>query len=217
MKTTDKRIIWKDKNDLELLVLISGFIDTHKIETVRDYQEMLLMNPGKAPSLWLINDRFGSWDKMLLTLGKKPYERYKWNNYSDKELKKIVKDFIKANNLRSQRKYEEKSVGQNVPSLSTLKKRFGDVKFFFAAKKSETMNSFEMLILLKSEIKRLDLEASLSRTEFEKNYNRSLIPSPSTIIRRTGKTWEELMEEIGFDYRKIKAERLTKNLKQNKK
>ena len=87
----------------------------------------------------------------------------------------------------------------------------------FATKKSETMNSFEMLILLKSEIKRLDLEASLSRTEFEKNYNRSLIPSPSTIIRRTGKTWEELMEEIGFDYRKIKAERLTKNLKQNKK
>lgn len=122
MKTTDKRIIWKDKNDLELLVLISGFINTHKIDTVRDYQEMLLTNPGKAPSLWLINDRFGSWDKMLLTLGKKPYERYKWNNYSDKELKKIVKDFIKTNNLRSQRKYEEKSVGQNVPSLSTLKK-----------------------------------------------------------------------------------------------
>lgn len=217
MKTTDKRIIWKDKNDLELLVLISEFIDKHNIDTVRGYQEILVTNTGQAPSLWLINERFGSWDRMLLTLGKKPYERYKWNNYSNQELKKIVKDFIKTNNIRSQRKYEEKSVGQNVPSLSTLKKRFGDVKFFFATKKSETINSFEMLTLLKEEILNLGLETTLSRTAFEKLYNRSIMPSPSTIIRKTGKTWEELMETLGFNYREIKVERLSKNLKQDTK
>ena len=217
MKTTDKRIIWKDKNDLELLVLISEFIDKHNIDTVRGYQEILLRNTGQAPSLWLINERFGSWDRMLLTLGKKPYERYKWNNYSNQELKKIVKDFIKTNSIRSQRKYEEKSVGQNVPSLSTLKKRFGDVKFFFATKKSETINSFEMLTLLKEEILNLGLETTLSRTAFEKLYNRSIMPSPSTIIRKTGKTWEELMETLGFNYREIKVERLSKNLRQDTK
>lgn len=41
MKTTDQRIVWKDKNVLELLVLINGFIDAHEISTVRDYQKKL--------------------------------------------------------------------------------------------------------------------------------------------------------------------------------
>lgn len=76
MKTTDQRIVWKDKNVLELLVLINGFIDAHEISTVRDYQQKIAEYPGGAPSLWYINQRFGSWDKMLLSLGKKPYERY---------------------------------------------------------------------------------------------------------------------------------------------
>ncbi|WP_373781410.1 hypothetical protein [Kaistella sp.] len=217
MKTTDQRIVWKDKNVLELLVLINGFIDAHEINTVRDYQRKIAEYPGEAPSLWYINQRFGSWDKMLLSLGKKPYEGYKWDSYSDRDLKKIVKDFIKTNGIRSQRSYDQKSVGENIPSLSTLKKRFGDIKFFFITNEKESLSSFELLSLLKTEIERLNLENTLSRTEFEKKYNRSFMPSPSTIIRKTGKTWEELMEEIGFNYRRIKNERLSKNLKQYRK
>ncbi|WP_373781407.1 hypothetical protein [Kaistella sp.] len=60
-----------------------------------------------------------------MSLGKKPYERYKWDSYSDRNLKKIVKDFIKTNGIRSQRSYDQKSVGENMPSLSTLKKDLG--------------------------------------------------------------------------------------------
>lgn len=99
---------------------------------------------------------------MLLSLGKKPYERYKWGSYSDRDLKKIVKDFIKTNSIRSQRSYDQKSVGENIPSLSTLKKRFGDIKFFFITNEKESLSSFELLSLLKTEIVRLNLENTLS-------------------------------------------------------
>lgn len=217
MKSTDNRVIWKEKNDLELLALIKSFIEKHEIATVREYQKKLAENMGQCPSLWLINQRFGSWDKMLVSIGKKPYQRYKWDNYSDVELSKIVKEFIRDNQIQSQRKYEQKCVGENMPSLSTLKKRFVDVRPFFTRKKEKTTSNFEMKFLLKSEIERLELETSLSRTVFEKKYNKEIMPSPSTIIRRTGKTWEELMKEIGFDYREIKIKRITKNLKQNQK
>lgn len=217
MKSIDKRIVWKEKNDLELLLLINKFIDSHAISTVRDYQESLANHSEKVPSLWVINSRFGSWDKMLLSLGKKPYERNRWDNYSDDELKKIVASFVSDNKIRSQRKYEKMSVGENIPSLSTLKKRFGDTRFFFAGEKKEVISDFQMLTLLKAEIVNLGLESTLSRAEFEKLYNRSVMPSPSTIIRKTGKNWEELMEAIGFDYREIKVKRLSKNLKQNQK
>lgn len=217
MKSTDKRIIWKEKNDLELLLLINGFIDIHGIKTVRDYQRNLADNPEKVPSLWVINNRFGSWDNMLVSLGKKPYERYKWDAYSDSDLKRVVLTFIKENKIHSQRKYEKFSIGKNVPSLSTLKKRFGDVRPFFKVEQKEVLNSFQMLTLLKEEIESLGLQSTLSRTKFEQLYNRSNIPSPSTIIRKTGKTWEELMETLGFNYREIKVERLSRNLKQNRK
>ncbi|MFS1026351.1 hypothetical protein ACFC9R_13715 [Enterococcus casseliflavus] len=217
MKSIDKRIVWKEKNDLELLLLINKFIDSHAISTVRDYQESLTNHSEKFPSLWVINSRFGSWDKMLVSLGKKPYERNKWDNYTDDELKKIVASFVSDNKIRSQRKYEKMSVGENIPSLSTLKKRFADTRFFFAGEKKEGISNFQMLTLLKAEIVNLGLESSLSRAEFEKLYNRSVMPSPSTIIRKTGKNWEELMEAIGFEYREIKVKRLSKNLKQNQK
>ncbi len=39
------------------------------------------------------------------------------------------------------------------------------------------------------------------------------LPSVDTIMRRTNKNWEELMFEIGYDYRKIKIEKLVKNLR----
>ncbi|MGL9728704.1 hypothetical protein [Enterococcus sp. DIV0756] len=215
MKSTDKRIVWKEKNDLELLVLLNSFITKYDIKTVRDYQTKMREDTMKVPSLWLINKRFGSWDKMLLSLGMKTYERYKWDSYNDSELKKIVSDFVTDNNIRSQRKYEKISGGKNLPSLSTLKKRFEDISFFFKIEHEENMNTFQLLTLLKEEIERLELESSLSRTSFEKLYDNSKIPSPSTIVRKTGKSWEELMEILGFNYREMKVKRISKNLKQN--
>ena len=215
MKSTDKRIVWKEKNDLELLVLINSFITKYDIKTVRDYQTKMREDSMKVPSLWLINKRFCSWDKMLLSLGMKTYERYKWDSYNDSELKKIVSDFVTDNNIRSQRKYEKMSGGKNLPSLSTLKKRFEDISFFFKIEHEENMNTFQLLTLLKEEIQRLELESSLSRTSFEKLYDNSKIPSPSTIVRKTGKSWEELMEILGYNYREMKVKRISKNLKQN--
>lgn len=88
MKSPDKRIIWKEKDDLSLLMLINQVIDKYGIENIRQYQNFLNEHPKDAPSTWFINDRFGSWDKLLLTLGKKPYERYKWNSYSEPYIQK---------------------------------------------------------------------------------------------------------------------------------
>ena len=103
-----------------------------------------------------------------------------------------------------------------MPSLSTLKKRFGDLKFLFQKKKEKVPSDFELLSALRKEIIRLGLEESLSRTEFSKKYDQTLLPHPTTIMRRTNKSWEELMEELGFDFISIKKEKLTKNLKNQK-
>jgi hypothetical protein len=48
-------------------------------------------------------------------------------------------------------------------------------------------------------------------TEFRKKANSDKLPSVDTIMRRTGMTWEELMQMLGFDYRTIKIEKLTRN------
>lgn len=61
------------------------------------------------------------------------------------------------------------------------------------------------------------MEDSLSMTEFNKKCTNGKLPSIMTIMRRSNKTWEELMKEIGFDYRSIKVEKLSQNLKNVKK
>ncbi|WP_449260414.1 hypothetical protein [Enterococcus casseliflavus] len=50
-------------------------------------------------------------------------------------------------------------------------------------------------------------------TEVRKRTTSEKLPSVDTLMRRSGKSWEELMEEIGFDYREIKIEKLIKNFK----
>jgi len=74
------------------------------------------------------------------------------------------------------------------------------------------VSDFQLLTELKNEIYYLGLKESLSMTEFRKQSKKTNLPSPITILRRTNKNWEELMTEIGFDYRKIKVGKLTKNL-----
>jgi hypothetical protein len=216
MKSTDKRIVWKEKDDLSLLMLLNQVIEKYGIENIRQYQKFLNENPNESPSTWFISERFGSWDKLLLALGKKNYERYKWSTYSDSQLEKLVTDFITEKNIRSQRQYESKIHERNMPSLFTLKKRFEDVSLLFRGKKEKNVTDFETLTNLRAEIIRLKLENSLSRNEFTERYDKDLLPHPTTIMRRNNKSWEELMEEIGFDYYSIKKEKLTKNLKNQK-
>lgn len=68
MKSTDKRIVWKEKDDLSLLMLLNQVIEKYGIENIRQYQKFLNENPNESPSTWFISERFGSWDKLLLAL-----------------------------------------------------------------------------------------------------------------------------------------------------
>jgi len=214
MKTVDKRIVWKQENDLKLMQIILDFIEKYQINSVRKYQEKLKEHPKEAPGMWFIQERFGSWDKLLIRLGESRTERYCWSKMSNTELKKVVLDFIKTESVLSQRDYERRAVGnRNIPSLDTLKKRFDDIKPFFKRQPKETISDFEILFELRREIVKLGLEKSLSMTEFRKKSNSERLPSVDTITRRTGRSWEELMSEIGFDYRSIKVKKLTKNFK----
>lgn len=214
MAVDDKRVIWKQKNDLALMQIILDFIEKYQIDSVRKYQKKLKEHPKEVPSVWCIQERFGSWDRLLIQLGENRHERYCWSKMSDKDLEEIVRNFISSESIRSQREYERKSAGKmNVPSLDTLKKRFDDIKPFFQRQVKETISDFEILFELRREIVRLGLEKSLSMTEFRREVKSDTLPSVDTIMRRTGKSWEELMNEIGFDYRTIKVEKLTKNFK----
>lgn len=214
MKKVDKRIVWKQENDLKLMQIILDFIEKYQIDSVRKYQEKLKEHPKEAPGMWFIQERFGSWDKLLVRIGESRTERYCWSKMSNKELEKVVLDFIKSESVLSQRDYERRTVGnKNVPSLDTLKKKFDDIKPFFKRQPKEMISDFEILFELRREIVNLGLENSLSMTEFRKKSKSERLPSVDTIMRRTGRSWEELMSEIGFDYRSIKVEKLTKNFK----
>lgn len=213
MDVNDNRIIWKEKDNLTLLMTIKSFMDKHGIQTVRQYQKELGLHEGEVPSIWFIFQKYGSWENLQKQLGSKTYDRYRWNQLSDSELLKLTVRFITEENIKSQRQYEKKCVGKNLPSLSTLKKRYGNVSYLFKASKigEPKYSNFQLLEMLKEEIIELGLEESLSRTEFEKRYNNSRLPSPITLMRTTGKSWEELMKEIGFDYQIIKVKKLTRN------
>lgn len=212
--TTDNRIVWKDKNDLELMIEISKYIEKYDIKSVKEYQSFKKEYFRKVPSLWFIQEHFGSWESLLKKIGNKTYNRYRWSMISDEELIGIVKSFVSENKVFAQRRYEKVSSGKNLPSLSTLKKRFDNIQFLFEPQKnSEVVTDFELLSRLKEEIIRLGMEENLSMTEFRKQYDRELLPSVDTIMRNTNKTWEELMEEIGFKYREIKLKKQLGNLK----
>lgn len=214
MKSDDKRAIWKEKSDLQLMQIILDFIEKHQIHSVRKYQQKLRECPKEVPSIWFIKERFGSWDKLLIQLGETRFERYCWSKLTDDEIKLVASEFIKNESIRSQREYEKRTIGnKSVPSLDTLKKRFDNLKPLFKVKNEESISDFQLLFELRKEIVRLGLEKNLSMTEFRKKANSEKLPSVDTIMRRTGKSWEELMRELGFDYRTIKIEKLIRNFK----
>lgn len=213
MKSNDKRAKWKKKSDLQLMQIILEFIEKNQVHSVRQYQQKLKEYPKEVPSVWFIKERFGSWDKLLIQLGETRFKRYYWSKTTDEARKLVASEFIKNESIVSQREYEKRTAGnKSVPSLDTLKKRFDDLKPLFKDRKEDTISDFQLLFELRKEIVRLEMETSLSMTEFRKKYNSEKLPSVDTIMRRTGKSWEDLMEEIGFDYRTIKVKKLTKNL-----
>ena len=218
MKQDDGRIVWKNLSDLKLILLINQFIEKHEIKSRRQYHRKLLENPNSAPSMWFINQKYGSWKNLLVSLGCDNGEYGKWAKISEKDLLKIVESFITVEKITSQRMYEKRSVGKDVPSLSTLKKRFGDIRYLFRKNtEKSSFTDFELMIELRNEIVRLKLQDDLSMTKFRKLVQSPKLPSVDTIMKRTNKNWEELMTEIGFDYRKIKINKQRNNLSKKKK
>lgn len=218
MKQDDGRIVWKNLSDLKLILLINQFIEKHEIKSSRQYHRKLLENPNSAPSMWFINQKYGSWKNLLVSLGCDNGEYGKWAKISEKDLLKIVESFITVEKITSQRMYEKRSVGKDVPSLSTLKKRFGDIRYLFRKNtEKSSFTDFELMIELRNEIVRLKLQDDLSMTKFRKLVQSPKLPSVDTIMKRTNKNWEELMTEIGFDYLKIKINKQRNNLSKKKK
>ena len=218
MKQDDGRIVWKNLSDLKLILLINQFIEKHEIKSSRQYHRKLLENPNSAPSMWFINQKYGSWKNLLVSLGCDNGEYGKWAKISEKDLLKIVESFITVEKITSQRMYEKRSVGKDVPSLSTLKKRFGDIRYLFRKNtEKSSFTDFVLMIELRNEIVRLKLQDDLSMTKFRKLVQSPKLPSVDTIMKRTNKNWEELMTEIGFDYRKIKINKQRNNLSKKKK
>ncbi|MCD5030062.1 hypothetical protein [Enterococcus asini] len=218
MKQNDGRIIWKNQSDLKLILTINEFIEKHGIKSSRQYQKKLAENPNSAPSMWFINKKYGSWENLLISIGKENTDYGKWSRMSEQELLEIVEFFIKCEKISSQRMYEKKSVEKDIPSLSTVKKRLGDIRPLFKVKNEKpSFTDFELLLELKNEIIRLDLQDDLSMTKFRKLVQSPKLPSVDTIMKRTNKNWEELMTEIGFDYRRIKIYKQRNNLSKTKK
>nr|WP_241866731.1 MULTISPECIES: hypothetical protein [Enterococcus] len=201
-----------------MILTINEFIEKHGIKSSRQYQKKLSENPNSAPSMWFINKKYGSWENLLISIGKENTGYGKWSRMSEQELLEIVESFIKCEKISSQRMYEKKSVEKDIPSLSTVKKRLGDIRPLFKEKNDgPRFTDFELLLELKNEIIRLNLQDDLSMTKFRKLVQSPKLPSVDTIMKRTNKNWEELMAEIGFDYRRIKVFKQRNNLSKIKK
>ena len=184
MKQDDGRIVWKNLSDLKLILLINQFIEKHEIKSSRQYHRKLLENPNSAPSMWFINQKYGSWKNLLVSLGCDNGEYGKWAKISEKDLLKIVESFITVEKITSQRMYEKRSVGKDVPSLSTLKKRFGDIRYLFRKNtEKSSFTDFELMIELRNEIVRLKLQDDLSMTKFRKLVQSPKLPSVDTKIK----------------------------------
>lgn len=58
----------------------------------------------------------------------------------------------------------------------------------------------QLMNALKKEIIRLGIKNNPQITIYRKNYDKNLAPCANTVLQTTGKTWRELMDELGFYY-----------------
>lgn len=83
----------------------------------------------------------------------------------------------------------------------------------FKRETEASVSNFELIFEIRNEIIRLGLEESLSMIEYRNRAKSVNFPSMNIIMRKAEKSWKELMEEIGFDYRTLKIEKLTRRCK----
>ena len=57
--------------------------------------------------MWFINKKYGSWENLLISIGKENTGYGKWSRMSEQELLEIVESFIKCEKISSQRMYEK--------------------------------------------------------------------------------------------------------------
>ncbi|BAK93640.1 hypothetical protein TEH11_0741 [Tetragenococcus halophilus subsp. halophilus] len=60
MEAKGQPMIWKEKSDLKLVLVLNDFIEKTGITSVRLYQKCLKDRPKEAPSLWFITQKYGS-------------------------------------------------------------------------------------------------------------------------------------------------------------
>ena len=161
--------------------------------------------------------KYGSWKNLLVSLGCDNGEYGKWAKISEKDLLKIVESFITVEKITLS--VCMKKISRKRRSfIEYIKKRFGDIRYLFRKNtEKSSFTDFELMIELRNEIVRLKLQDDLSMTKFRKLVQSPKLPSVDTIMKRTNKNWEELMTEIGFDYRKIKINKQRNNLSKKKK
>lgn len=63
-------------------------------------------------------------------------------------------------------------------------------------------NDEEMLMALKKEIIRLGIQDNPSRTKYQENYDRTIAPSPNSVMMRLDKKWVDAIKLIGLKYDK---------------
>lgn len=61
-------------------------------------------------------------------------------------------------------------------------------------------SNLDLMNALKNELIRLGLQDNPSRTAYQNNYDPDLAPAATTVMYRTGQSWNELMKIFGFDY-----------------
>lgn len=71
--------------------------------------------------------------------------------------------------------------------------------------------------LLKDEMIRLGLDKVTSQTEYQKRYDRKRAVNATTVMKYTGMSWKELVQDLGFEWqRKVKPDEERKVKKEKK-
>lgn len=64
----------------------------------------------------------------------------------------------------------------------------------------KNQSTLEIMQVLREEIIKLGIQDNPSRSIYQERYTRGLAPNPNAIMHRTGMSWQELMQSIGFKY-----------------
>ena len=133
-------------------------------------------------------------------------------NQEQQIIESFKKEFARLNNP-GYIKYSNNYDRQNAPSIQQVRKVLNVIQW------SDILNELDLsindargkhrrkydskeqiLTALKKEIIRLGIQDNPKIEIYRKRHDKNLAPSENTILRRTNKTWRELMQELGFHY-----------------